>query len=570
MNPIISFKNFSFKYRVQKRPTLKNINLDIYPGEKILICGPSGCGKSTMSSCINGLIPFSYKGEITGDLIVDGINTKESSIFDLSKHVGTVLQDSDAQFIGLTVAEDIAFSLENDCVPQNEMFKIVDKVANSLNLKSLLSYAPNELSGGQKQRVGLAGITVNDVPILLFDEPLANLDPSTGKQTIELIDEINKNDHKTIIIVEHRLEDVLYKHVDRIVLMNDGEIQTILSPNELLPLDYLSKVGVREPLYVTALKYAGLKLTKDNKLESIETLTLSNEDKKKVKDFYLSVKPKEKIINDQTILETKNLSFRYNEKKLVLDNINFKINTGEMISIVGQNGAGKSTFSKVICAFENGAKGDIYYLGNNINDLSIRERAKKIGYVMQNPNQMIVENMIYDELALGLRNNGYKEEEIKEKIEATLKTCGLYEYRNWPINALSYGQKKRVTIASILVMGPSVIILDEPTAGQDFKHYTDIMDFLKKINEEGITIIMITHDMHLMLEYTDRAIVFTNGKIIADTKSSIVLCDDELIEKSNLKKTSLFDLAKICDIEDPIKFIDSFIQVDKEVRNHES
>ena len=570
MNPIISFKNFSFKYRVQKRPTLKNINLDIYPGEKILICGPSGCGKSTMSSCINGLIPFSYKGEITGDLIVDGINTKESSIFDLSKHVGTVLQDSDAQFIGLTVAEDIAFSLENDCVPQNEMFKIVDKVSTNLNLKSLLSYAPNELSGGQKQRVGLAGITVNDVPILLFDEPLANLDPSTGKQTIELIDEINKNDHKTIIIVEHRLEDVLYKHVDRIVLMNDGEIQTILSPNELLPLDYLSKVGVREPLYVTALKYAGLKLTKDNKLESIETLTLSNEDKKKVKDFYLGVKPKEKIINDQTILETKNLSFRYNEKKLVLDNINFKINTGEMISIVGQNGAGKSTFSKVICAFENGAKGDIYYLGNNINNLSIRERAKEIGYVMQNPNQMIVENMIYDELALGLRNNGYKEEEIKEKIEATLKTCGLYEYRNWPINALSYGQKKRVTIASILVMGPSVIILDEPTAGQDFKHYTDIMDFLKKINEEGITIIMITHDMHLMLEYTDRAIVFTNGKIIADTKSSIVLCDEDLIEKSNLKKTSLFDLAKICDIEDPIKFIDSFIQVDKEVRSYES
>ena len=259
-DPIISFKDFSFQYRAQKQPTLHHIDLDIYPGERVLIAGPSGSGKSTLASCINGLIPFSYPGECSGALTVDGVDAPHSSIFTLSQHVGTVLQDPDGQFIGLTVGEDIAFSLENDCVPQDEMKDTVKKVAGLVGVEGLLGLAPHELSGGQKQRVGLAGVMVDRVKILLFDEPLANLDPATGKGAMELIDEIQHKTDTTVVIIEHRLEDVLWRHVDRIILVNEGRILADTTPDQLLSGSLLRENGIREPLYLTALKYAGVSL----------------------------------------------------------------------------------------------------------------------------------------------------------------------------------------------------------------------------------------------------------------------------------------------------------------------
>ena len=567
-SPIISFKDFSFQYRAQKRPTLTGISLDIYPGEKVLIAGPSGSGKSTLAGCVNGLNPFSNPGECKGTLMVDGVDAPHSSIFELSAHVGTVLQDPDGQFIGLTVGEDIAFALENSCAPQNEMHKITRHAAELVGIENHLDYAPHELSGGQKQRVSLAGVMVDQVKILLFDEPLANLDPAAGKQAIELIDEIQKKTDTTVLIIEHRLEDVLWRNVDRIVLVNEGRILADLTPDELLSTSLLKDNGIREPLYISAMRYAGVEITKDKKPCHVDSVVLSETDKKKIQDWFQAQSLPKSEEEGEKFLEVKNLCFGYTKEHQTLRDVTLTINKGEMVSIVGRNGAGKSTFSKLICGFETPDSGEIFFHGQDLLKENIRHRAKYIGYVMQNPNQMISKTMIYDEVALSLQKSGKSEKEIRQKVEDTLKICGLYPFRNWPVSALSFGQKKRVTIASVLVQDPELIILDEPTAGQDFKHYTEIMEFLCKLNEQGVTVVMITHDMHLMLEYTPRALVFSDGRLIADCRASEVLCDPELIRQAALKETSLFTLANHCEITPPEAFVERFIEEDREVRNH--
>ena len=567
-SPIISFKNFSFQYRAQKKPTLKEINLDIYPGERVLIAGPSGCGKSTLAGCINGLNPFSNPGECSGELIVDGVDAPKSSIFQLSAHVGTVLQDPDGQFIGLTVGEDIAFALENSCMPQNEMHEITRHAAELVGIQDHLDFAPHELSGGQKQRVSLAGVMVDQVKILLFDEPLANLDPATGKQTIELIDEIQEKTDTTVVIIEHRLEDVLWRNVDRIVLMSEGGILADLHPDELLSTRLLEENGIREPLYLTALRYAGVELAPAKKPAHVDSVVIDEADRKKMTDWFWSRPAAEAEKEHEPLLEVRNLTFGYERGRQILRDVSLTIHKGEMVSIVGKNGAGKSTFSKLVCGFETPDSGEILFQGRNLLQENIRHRAKHIGYVMQNPNQMISKTMIFDEAALSLRNMGKSEEEIREKVEETLKVCGLFPFRNWPVSALSFGQKKRVTIASVLVQDPELIILDEPTAGQDFHHYTEIMEFLRGLNEKGVTVVMITHDMHLMLEYTPRALVFADGRLIADRSAAAVLCDPQLIRQAALKETSLFTLANQLGISPAEEFVQRFIEEDREVRSH--
>ena len=564
--PIISFRNFSFQYRAQKRPTLTNIDLDIYPGERVLIAGPSGSGKSTLAGCINGLNPFSNPGACTGTLTVDGVDAPHSSLFELSAHVGTVLQDPDGQFIGLTVGEDIAFALENSCTPQDEMHAITRHAAELVGIENHLGYAPHELSGGQKQRVSLAGVMVDQVRILLFDEPLANLDPATGKQAIELIDEIQKKTDTTVLIIEHRLEDVLWRNVDRIVLVNGGTILADLRPDELLSGSLLAENGIREPLYVTALRYAGVDITPDKHPAHVDSLVLDDTDTQKLRDWFTARPRPAAQPEREPLLEVKGLSFGYQKGQQTLRDVSFSIGKGEMVSIVGRNGAGKSTLSKLICGFETPDAGEIFLNGKPLAEENIRRRAQHIGYVMQNPNQMISKTMIYDEVALGLQRSGLTEEQIREKVEATLRVCGLYPFRNWPISALSFGQKKRVTIASVLVLDPELILLDEPTAGQDFRHYTDIMEFLRGLNARGVTVVMITHDMHLMLEYTRRALVFCDGRLIADRTAAAVLCDPALVEQAALKETSLYTLANRCGIAPAQEFVERFIEQDREVR----
>lgn len=563
---IIEFQDFSFQYYSQSEPTLHNINLKIYRGEKILIIGPSGSGKSTLGHCLNGLIPFSYKGEIQGSLRVNGLETREQNIFHLSKMIGTVLQDADGQFVGLTVGEDVAFALENDNIPNVDMHGRVKKVAAMVDMESLLDLSPFELSGGQKQRTSLAGVMIDDVDILLFDEPLANLDPATGKTAIEIIDDIHEKSQKTIIIIEHRLEDVLHRGIDRVIMIDDGRIVADMNPHELVSSTLLIEHGIREPLYITALKYAGVKITSGMQPGHINTLNVDLS-RDAITTWHNAIKAGNWENSDQSVLKMENISFSYDGMRPILKDINFDIREGEMVSIVGRNGAGKSTLSKLLCGFEKEDRGVIFYKGDDIRNKTIKERAEIIGLVMQNPNQMISKPMIYDEVALGLRLRNIPEAQIAERMEKVLKICGLSPFTSWPISALSYGQKKRVTIASILVLDPKILILDEPTAGQDFRHYTEIMEFLVEINKAGVTVIMITHDMHLMLEYTPRAIVLAGGRKIADTSASVVLTDSKVIEEANLKETSLFNLAQLAGIKDGAHFVQGFIDYERRMKN---
>lgn len=551
MKPFIQFKDFTFKYDIQAEPTLKSLNLTIEKGQKVLIIGPSGSGKSTIGHCLNGIIPNIYHGEKSGQFTIDGKEAFGLSIYDKSHLVSTVLQDPDGQFIGLTVAEDLAFALENDCVSLEEMQEKVAHWAKRLDLTEFLDNRPQDLSGGQKQRVSLAGVLIDESPILLFDEPLANLDPKSGQETIDLIDRIHHEEKATTIIIEHRLEDVLYRHVDKVVLVNDGQILFDGHPDELLRTELLIKNGIREPLYVTALKDLGVDVTSMEHLSDLSQVDLTNIAVTAPSSF------QEEAPQD-TLLTVEQLHFAYQENRPILKNINFEINQGERIAIVGKNGAGKSTLAKAICQFIT-PEGDIRYRGQSIMTDSIKERAEKIGYVLQNPNQMISQTMIFDEVALGLRLRGVDEQDVEKRVLETLKVCGLYEFRKWPISALSFGQKKRVTIASVLVMNPEIILLDEPTAGQDRRNYTEIMNFLNQLNKAGHTIIMITHDMQLMLEYSDRSIVVSNGEIIADCSPVALFNQNAILEKANLKKTSLFELAEKLAV-DPIALTHYYIE----------
>lgn len=561
---MISFKNFSFKYNNVVDKTLKNIDITINKGEKVLIVGPSGSGKSTLSHCINGLIPFSYSGEIEGELIIDNIKPYEKSLSDVSKKVGTIMQDQDSQFIGLSVGEDVAFNFENDAIPVKEMKVKVVNALELVNMVDFINHSPYELSGGQKQRVSLAGVLGNDAEILLFDEPLANLDPASGKEVMELVNSIHEKTNKTIIIVEHRIEDVLEQAFDKVIVIDRGEVKAIGAPDDILKSDILSKSGLREPLYVSAMKYANCNLDKINNLRDFNNL--DEDSKEKIKNWFnnesknLSMKNNNK---EEKILEVRNLTFSHDKNKNTLENVSFHLNKGEILAVLGNNGAGKSTLCRVITGILKSKEGNIFLKDECIDSWSISKRCSSIGYVMQNPNQMISQHMIKDEIALGLKCRGYSKEEIYTKVEEVLKICGLYPYRNWPVTALSYGQKKRVTIASILAINPDVIILDEPTAGQDHKHYTEFMEFIKTLANKGISIILITHDMQLTLEYCDRAMVLSAGKKIADNKPSCILTDENIIKQANLKETSLSTLAKAIGIETPDDFVQFFIDYER-------
>lgn len=554
MEKLIEFKDFSFQYKAQQEPTLRDINLIIYKGEKVLIVGPSGSGKSTLGQCLNGIIPNIYQGSHSGQLLIDGQEAFDLSIYEKSLLVSTVLQDTDGQFIGLSVAEDLAFALENDMESQELMQQKVADWSNRLELNQLLNHRPQDLSGGQKQRVSLAGVLIDESPILLFDEPLANLDPKSGQDTIDLIDRLHQQEGATTIIIEHRLEDVLYRQVDRIVLINEGQILFNGQPDQLLQTKLLVENGIREPLYLATLRAMGYSLEQANSLSSLSGLDLTG---LQSVDLLLD---REEVLAKPSLLEVKNLNFSYPQKQALKD-IHFTLYKGERLAIVGKNGAGKSTLAKALCGFLD-VEGDFIWQGQSIKDDSVKERAERVGYVLQNPNQMISQNMIFDEVALGLRMRGVGQEEIEKRVHKALEVCGLYSFRKWPISALSYGQKKRVTIASILVLEPEIILLDEPTAGQDERHYREMMDFLDELNRQGHTIVMITHDMQLMLDYSDRALVVVDGQIIADQSPAEILSDAAIIDKANLKETSIFHLAQRMGV-DPLALTNYYMQEER-------
>ncbi|WP_061008254.1 DUF3744 domain-containing protein [Vibrio sp. CUB2] len=566
----IEFSNFSFRYESLDKPTLKNINLRIEKGEKIVIIGPSGSGKSTLGQCLNGLIPHAIKGETSGQLTINGQDTAPFDMHQFTEQVGTVLQDTDSQFVGLSIGEDIAFALENQLMSNIDMYPLVKATAKMVDLEQMLDRSPHDLSGGQKQRVSLAGILVDDVDILLFDEPLAALDPKTGKKTIEIIDDLHCETGKTIIIIEHRLEDVLHRSVDRIILMESGEIIADTTPDEILASPLLEEYGIREPLYLSALKEAGCAIEGDAKPSSLSTLPLAQY-QSAVSAWFEASKATNVEKQAETLLAVRNLTYSYDGEKNALEDVSFDVKRGEFVSVLGKNGSGKSTITKLVMGVIEPDQGSMILNGQDLNELTIFERSQKVGVVMQNPNHMISHHMIFDEVAFGLRNRGVEEKQVEAKVLEVLELCGLSKYRHWPIEALSYGQKKRVTIASILALEPELLILDEPTAGQDYRNYTSMLSFIEKLNRElGITVMIISHDMHLVLEYTTRSIVIADSKLIADAPMTEVFSSPALLDQANLATTSLYELATELGIENTNDFMQHFIDVEKARREREN
>ncbi|MGR2848739.1 DUF3744 domain-containing protein [Vibrio vulnificus] len=566
----IEFSNFSFRYESLDKPTLRNINLRIEKGEKIVIIGPSGSGKSTLGQCLNGLIPHAIKGEVSGSLTINGQETAAFAMHQFTEQVGTVLQDTDSQFVGLSIGEDIAFALENQLTSNIEMYSLVKATAKMVDLQQMLQRSPHDLSGGQKQRVSLAGILVDDVDILLFDEPLAALDPKTGKRTIEIIDELHRKTGKTVVIIEHRLEDVLHRHVDRIILMDGGEIIADTTPDELLASPLLAQYGIREPLYLTALKSAGCHLALDAHPSSLSKLPLANY-QHAMTDWFHQANTTSHRASSETLLDVRDLTYSYDGEKNALEGVSFDVQRGEFVSILGKNGSGKSTITKLIMGVIEPDNGTMHLNSQDLSELTIFERSQKVGVVMQNPNHMISHHMIFDEVAFGLRNRGWDEQQVNSKVLEVLELCGLSKYRHWPIEALSYGQKKRVTIASILALEPELLILDEPTAGQDYRNYTSMLGFIEKLNRElGITVMIISHDMHLVLEYTTRSIVIADSQLVADAPMTDVFSNPALLDRANLTTTSLYELATRLNIAETNAFMQHFIDVEKASRREKT
>ncbi|CAM3175649.1 ABC transporter ATP-binding protein [Leuconostoc rapi] len=546
--PIIDFQHVTFKYHAQAEPTLNDISFQIYPGEKVLIAGASGSGKTTLLRLLNGLIPQAYAGDTQGTLTLHGKNILDQTLFELSLQAGTVLQDSDAQFVGLTVAEDIAFALENDHQPVSHIKAEVAKWATRFGLGDRLNLAPQVLSGGQKQRTSMAGVLVDDGKLLLFDEPLASLDPAAGVVAMDMIDKLQSERDLTVVIIEHRIEEVLRANVDRVIVMAGGRIVANGTPTEIIKAGILPENGLDEPLYVQLLRQAHIDVSRLSHVANVNQIDVVEQ-----KTAIESLKKPVKSNTHQIVkLVVKDLDFGYDKNSPLFKKLNTVINQGEILGIVGKNGSGKTTLSHLLTGFLVPDTGDIILDGESVLQQSIKERADNIGYVLQNPNHMITKATVFDEVASGLILRHVSSDDIEKRVREILKLIDLDAMRHWPIAALSFGQKKRLTIAAVLVLKPQILILDEPTAGQDATHTNELLQFLTKINQqEKTTVVIITHDMHLLANFVERALVIVDGQLLADTTPSELLANEALVKLASLRTTSVYQLANRLDITHP-------------------
>ena len=546
--PIIDLQHVTFKYHAQAEPTLHDVSLQIFPGEKVLIAGASGSGKTTLLRLLNGLIPHAYTGDLTGELTLNGRAILDQTLSELSLQAGTVLQDSDAQFVGLTVAEDIAFALENDHRPVAEIKQAVATWARRFGLAARLDLAPQMLSGGQKQRTAMAGVLVDDGKLLLFDEPLASLDPAAGWEAMTMIDELQAARDLTVVIIEHRIEEVLRANVDRMIVMSAGRIVANDTPTAILQAGILPQYGLDEPLYIQLLRQAQVDVRQLPDVADVQRVDVAAH-ATAIAQLRVPIQPS---VHTQPQLQITHLDFQYDKNQPLFEQFNTTIHQGEILGIVGKNGSGKTTLSHLLTGFLMPDAGDIQLDGQSVLSQSIKTRAENIGYVLQNPNHMLTKSTVYDEVASGLVLREVTTDEIETHVRAVLRLLDLDEMRNWPIAALSFGQKKRVTIAAVLVLSPKILILDEPTAGQDATHTQELLTFLTKINQqEQVTIVIITHNMHLLANFVQRALVVVDGQLLADTTPAELLADEALVKAASLRTTSIYQLAARLQIARP-------------------
>lgn len=543
----IVMDNVTYTYSGGSRPAIEKINLKVEKGETLMITGPAGAGKTTLCRCLNGLIPHFFLGKLEGNVIINGADIRNSNVSALSHMVGLLFQDPASQLVCPTVIDEVAFGPENYGVPPIEIRKRVDECVRAVRLQGYEERNPHSLSGGEQQACALAAIMSMRSRIYVLDEPTSNLDPLGSYQVLNLMTELARTEKNTMVIVEHKMEELL-NLVDRLIVMNEGRIVLEGKPRELLEnVESMEKMGLKPP-------QATLLAAKLKERDVSIALPLTLEEAFKAFSEILSIKEvptirREKVSyerSDTKIIETQNLWHIYPGETIALRGMNLKIYEGEFIAIIGQNGSGKTTLVKHFNGLLKPTKGKVFVYGVDTTTETIAELSKKVGYCFQNPDHQICCETVRKELEFGPVNLHVAEAEIERRVIQVAKAVGLEHVLNENPFSLSKGERQRVAVASVLTMKPDVLIIDEPTTGQDYRMGKEMMEFYKNLNEkEGKTIIVITHDMNLVAEYAKRIVVLRNGEILCDGPTREVFSQSELLGTTYLRPPQVTRLGQL-------------------------
>jgi len=561
MKNSIVVEDLSFRYEIAKEYTLRDINFRAMPGEFILLIGPSGCGKTTFINTINGIIPHVLKGILRGDVVVsDGENeyvVRETPIKTLATVVGTVFQDPETQFFTLSVLTELAFGPENLMLPPKEIKRRIDFAVKATGIEHLLQKSVFDLSGGQKQRVAIASALTMMPKILILDEPTANLDPQGAKEVLKVIDRLVRELNITVILIEHRLEEVS-KYADRVIVMNKGEFIAEGPPRKVFGdphiVDVLYDIGIRPPWHIEILHRISQKRS-----VNIDDVPLTIEEAAKI---LAGILPKKSISNEprrlrelekyyenlskrRKVIEIRNLWFVYPDGTVALKGINLDIYEGEFVGIIGQNGSGKSTLCLTLLGLYRPSHGYVKVLGKDVSKMSLAEMSKSVGMIFQNPDLMLFQSTVWNEIAFGPRNLGLPAEEIAMRVKESLKMMRLEEYKDHTPRALSRGQRHRVAVASILSMRPRILIADEPTTGQDYGSCREYLELLRRLNEEqNMTILVVSHSMDIIGKYAKRVIVMKDGRILADGPTHKIYENIKMLMETDLEQPRVTQIVK--------------------------
>jgi energy-coupling factor transporter ATP-binding protein EcfA2 len=511
--PALVVENLTFRYRDREAPSLRDISLQVSPGELLLLAGASGSGKTTFIRCVNGLIPRSYKGEIHGQVLLNGKENDKMALAHISQIVGTVLQDPERQILGTRVRNEVAFGLENLGMQREEIRSRIEVALDYLGIADLRDRETFNLSGGEKQKVALAGILAMRPSILLLDEPLASLDPASAQETLKLARRL-VDEGMALVIVEHRVEDVLSIHPDRVMFLGDGQVRYLGDIEGLYRVVNYHEIKIPAPMIIE-------RAVNDPPPPEIEFSPASTNQ-----------------ASEEALVRFENVSFGYEQGTEVLHGIDLEVRRGDVIAILGPNGAGKTTLVKHAIGLLKPRSGRVLIDGRDTHHISVAQIAKTLGYVFQSPSHMLFASTVREELAFGPRNLGHNLQQITEEVQGAIKIVNLVGRENDPPLALSFGQQKRVTIAAILAMRSRILVMDEPTAGQDYENYMDFMDAILSLPSFE-AIIFITHDVDLAVIYANRILLVNQGRLVADGPPSQVLDDVERLRSNRLVPTSL-------------------------------
>lgn len=559
MSSIIKFEDVSFRYAKSKRRVLKNIDLEIQEGEFVVITGPTGAGKTTLCEMMNGIIPNFVKGDLKGKIDIAGMDPQKTKVSTMAQTVGLVFQDPNTQLFGMTVEEDIAFGATNLGYDYEECMKRVNRSVEDLNLHELLGRKPMELSGGQKQSLAIAGIYAMLPKIIVCDEPTSMLDPVGKRNVFSLVKNINKKYGITVVLVEHVMSEVV-RYADKVVVMDKGSIVMQGSVTEVFSqLDRLNELGLNVPQSIELsmrLKEKGyvpdISLIPDTLIADLKKLTPKN-------TVHRDPPAPVNTAGTETAIDVDHLVFSYLGDKNQVDDVSLKFKKGDFVAIIGQNGAGKTTLCRSIIGLLKPSSGTIKVADIDVSTKSVAELAATVGYCFQNPDEQIFKDSVEDELYFGARNLGRDDEHTKERIEQIMKDVGLERYRNvWP-KYLSKGERQRLTMGSIIAMDPDIVIVDEPTTGQDWRETIWIMELLKKINDEGKTVIIITHNMEIVCRYCNRVLTMRHGQVLLDGTPAQVFAQPDVLATAYVQPTDITCIAQALDyMPDDIISVDDF------------